>query len=350
MLRRLFYFNPDTDFALGCKTAFYTPPAEVVRLKNNLRLIQLFVAGQGDAIIVDDSGYINRNADEKLFAFAAKKGVSILTLQQIHQDYDSLSFYGASFNPWGWNDTMRRIAVRYLGDLIELPEKSYVDLVRNLAHRRTAIKGREIICECEPELYAGISKEIDNLSDVIRFTSVHPGAYVKLPWSSSGRGVLPTSRFTPNQIEEWTRGAIRRQGSVIVEENFPSILDFASEWYMKDGKAEFVGWSVFNTSNKGQYEGNILQNNVRIEEMIFASAAFPADRLLDIQKIMLEQVGSGYSGPVGIDMMLSPTGRINPCVEINFRYTMGHMAVEASKNSEEITLFYDLMSTLNYEN
>ena len=37
-----------------------------------------------------------------------------------------------------------------------------------------------------------------------------------------------------------------------------------------------------------------------------------------------------YVGPLGVDLLITPTG-IHPCVEINLRRTMGHVAVTLGK-------------------
>ena len=37
-----------------------------------------------------------------------------------------------------------------------------------------------------------------------------------------------------------------------------------------------------------------------------------------------------YEGPVGVDMLVTADGRIHPCVEINFRMTMGWLALHIS--------------------
>ena len=39
----------------------------------------------------------------------------------------------------------------------------------------------------------------------------------------------------------------------------------------------------------------------------------------------------GYVGPVGIDMLADKDGRVNPCVEINLRHTMGMTAAALYK-------------------
>ena len=46
--------------------------------------------------------------------------------------------------------------------------------------------------------------------------------------------------------------------------------------------------------------------------------------MIELQRdAIAEVVAPGYSGPLGIDMLATGDGRINPCVEMNLRMTMG---------------------------
>ena len=42
-----------------------------------------------------------------------------------------------------------------------------------------------------------------------------------------------------------------------------------------------------------------------------------------------------YVGPIGVDMLVGADGRINPCVELNWRMTMGHVALLRGKNEQK---------------
>lgn len=154
--------------------------------------------------------------------------------------------------------------------------------------------------------------------------------FLKAPWSSSGRGVLFTGGLSPEKVEEWIGGSVRRQGSVMAETAFLKLLDCASEWELSGGEASFVGWSVFSASGSGRYAGNELLPQSELRDMISVAApAADLDEMVRRQKNALEAlVAPDYDGPLGIDMLVDSSGLLHPCIELNLRLTMGRVALE----------------------
>ena len=109
--------------------------------------------------------------------------------------------------------------------------------------------------------------------------------------------------------------------------------------FESDGKGEvrYLGLSLFHTQN-GAYTGNVLATEEEKLEKI--SRYIPACLLNDIQEKICAILGplyrEKYAGPFGVDMMVV-SGEdhrhflLNPCVEINLRRTMGHVALALSK-------------------
>jgi hypothetical protein len=103
-----------------------------------------------------------------------------------------------------------------------------------------------------------------------------------------------------------------------------------------EGCVRYLGLSLFHTQN-GAYTGNILATEEEKREMI---SRYLSTDLLDrvqqrICKGLSERFKGKYCGPFGIDMMIvaSETGGflLHPCVEINLRRTMGHVALELAR-------------------
>ena len=136
---------------------------------------------------------------------------------------------------------------------------------------------------------------------------------------------------------EWVYGVLRSQGFAIGERKYNRELDFASEWLIKEGTPVFKGFSIFSSSNRGKYQGNLILPQSKLYEMIKMRSLWK-DEILEMQKEFLSSIISkGYSGPIGIDMLATPDGEINPCVEINLRHTMGHVAIEMSNVIEDLS-------------
>ena len=125
--------------------------------------------------------------------------------------------------------------------------------------------------------------------------------------------------------QKWMRNILAKQGSVVVEKWLHKLADFALE-YECDGQGgvEYQGLSLFYTNPQGAYLGNWVAPEVQKFQWL-AQYIDPAC-LVEVRRWWEDRLkGYAYKGPVGIDMMLCQEG-ICPCVEINWRMTMGRVA------------------------
>lgn len=152
-----------------------------------------------------------------------------------------------------------------------------------------------------------------------------PGCWMKAPWSSSGRGVINTGAdMTAVLVEQWCRGILRRQGSVIGETPADRTADFASEWIIeKNEGVRFLGLSSFSTSPRGKYISNESLPQSEIRRRFDSLSKIQVDEVVSIQKEILKKVLVGYHGPCGVDMLIDRSGHLRPFVELNLRQTMG---------------------------
>ena len=117
----------------------------------------------------------------------------------------------------------------------------------------------------------------------------------------------------------------------------------------KDGRVRYLGLSLFHTVN-GAYMGNILATeNVKMKMI---SRYVPVTLIDTIKQKITEQLRlESYVGPFGIDMMVVKNDNdtnqmvhgtsanatsLHPCVEINLRRTMGHVALAISPTDDDI--------------
>jgi hypothetical protein len=162
---------------------------------------------------------------------------------------------------------------------------------------------------------------------------------LKAPWSSSGRGVrfCDVSRLNNNEKAiniNWVANVLKTQGSIMAEPYFNKVKDFGMEFAAdEEGHVHYLGLSLFHAVN-GAYEGNILATeNVKMEMISRYVPVFFIDVIK--QKIIEKLRLDGYVGPFGIDMMVTKEG-LHPCVEINLRRTMGHVALAISPTDDDI--------------
>ena len=104
----------------------------------------------------------------------------------------------------------------------------------------------------------------------------------------------------------------------------------------ENGRIHYLGLSLFHTVN-GAYEGNILATESTKIDMI--SRYVPVGLLDGVKQKIVECLRlPGYVGPFGVDMMIVKNAQLflHPCVEINLRRTMGHVALSISPTDDDI--------------
>ena len=366
-------FNPEADYALAEFKESYTPPAPVVKLRRSLALTPLRFARPEDYILIldnpdtllsdspdkADKQYKPTNADksnnsDKLdksdeLNYSDKLDKSdeldnsdnrIITPARFKEFFRKVSERSEEYEirPWNWTPDLRH-RLRHAGAPESLlPSDETLLRIRAIASRSTTIPFNEALNIRLPE--KGLSKHISPLP--LRFEDVDDAmgwwkktgekAFFKYPWSSSGRGVMLADLNLPAaKLKQWIAGGIRKQGYVMAETFFPKSIDFATEWQITDGKASFIGLSLFSASENGNYISNEVGRQSELLKIISGVAPDFNQDFIEAQRDSLDQViagiAPGYNGYAGIDMMASANGRIRGGVELNFRMTMGIVAL-----------------------
>lgn len=300
--------------ALAAGGKSYTPPASVHRFITQLSLLPALYAESGEGIIVSHEV----KESPKTFPYIDEVLSKKLTLFEFGELPD------ARVSPWGWNLALRHTLVGAGLSDHNLPTLDDIDRLRDLAHRKTTVA---ILRKCgsdESRMPRFLQSGEEVRDCVNEYEECGKGYVVKLPWSSSGRGVF----FSPGK--EAAVRACGRQGGVLIEPLWDKALDFATEWECADGKVCFRGYSLFNNSGKCNYSGNIVAPQAQLREQILKHCS---EEVLKESEGLLAQaltdiIAPYYSGPLGVDMLCDKTGAINLCVELNLRMTMGHVALE----------------------
>ncbi len=307
---KLLLFNPETEYALASGASFYTPPKRVEKLRIENQLLPEAWAEEGDMILVDDTrGLVS---DFKLVDWDSLKD-----LFAVHPDI--------KVEPWGWNGALSRKLLDHGVPEHSLPSKAEIARIRELAHRRTTVRLSKLWNECvEDAFQTAVPVELTTIEECMEFYTGNPGCWMKAPWSSSGRGVINTDAdMTQELVEQWCRGILRRQGSVMGETGADRVADYATEWRVDSGKIEFLGLSSFATSNRGKYISNDDISQKEMKSRFDSISSIPIETVISIQKEILQEVLAGYEGLCGVDMLIDRDGNLRPFVELNLRRTMG---------------------------
>ena len=160
------------------------------------------------------------------------------------------------------------------------------------------------------------------------FAGSHPGCYLKMPWSGSGKGIYRViDPMGDNHVPRWIDGALKRQGSLLCEVGLDRLQDFAIESECIDGKTMLTGYSVFDSDFHSQFGTGRVAPMEELHQFLLNQYPGLDPVVEKVLKALDVIVAPHYNGPLGIDMMLYRDGdgkiALNPCVEINLRMTMG---------------------------
>ncbi len=342
----LHIFNPEHDLALASGLTHFTAPHAGRQLRHDLGWLPALWAEEGDAVLVDDVALAQRATRRRHVAtrlFVDKREVASLPLNRV--------------DAWGWNAALRNQLLRCGVDEALLPSADMVDGIRQLSHRRTAASLLPLLQE---DCTLGEAVECSTMEETAAWVGRYGRAVIKAPWSSSGRGIrfitserherqLPMS--SAPSMDGWLRNVLLRQGTVMVEPYYDKAKDFGMEFYSDgQGHVEYLGLSLFHTAN-GAYTGKILATEQAKRKML---GRYLQMTLIDgMQARLCSELGrlccGKYCGPLGVDMMVCCTHEkmndkggtmsgflLHPCVEINLRRTMGHVALALAPTDDDI--------------
>ena len=323
-----YIFNPDHDMALADNSYHYMPPVSIDKMAIDLALLPLWyseVAGFVLAPSAYNMDFIFRN--KHLFNWS----LELMTLCGAGDIND------INFLPWGWNKTLyHRLNAHGVNSTL-LPDTEYIEKLRDFSHRKHAVS---LLAELTHiDHCCGQSLWIDSIGSCKEFILNHNQTILKAPLSGSGKGLKwCDGEFSPS-VENWCKRLLMHNDGIIVEPVYDKVLDFAMEFIIDgDFKIQFLGYSLFKTSPHGAYEGNVLDSDDNIEKLLLEYV--PASAFCKIRDELMRLLPGefkGYSGPVGVDMMICQSGqtsdyKIHPCVEINLRMNMGIVAHQIYKN------------------
>jgi len=249
---------------------------------------------------------------------------------------------------WGWNKYIRKKLILSGIDKNILPSDEYLQNIRELSHRKTASEAMAFLRnELKNNALPYPAEILKNISEIENFAQKYSEIVLKSPYSSSGKGVYFSGKNLSNSVLGWCKRTIAQQGCILGEKRFEVVKNFAMLFQIVDNQTNFVGYSLFETDGK-IYRNNILTSDEKIEEIICQSLSTVPERsrrqvearsLNTVKQALIkffnQKIAQKYSGFLGVDMFVfQENGKnyLNPCVEINLRYTMGLVAHEFYKN------------------
>ena len=334
-------FNPEHDLCLANGDANYVPPASALRFaRQEAHLMKAIYGDDTIALAAEDVDWSQVTGHRSLVTGHRSQ---VTTHPQI--------------TAWGWNKTLVAQLCKQGVPRELMPSDGHLDEIRRLSHRRTALAAAEA-CGFSPK-----GEECLDMYGVQDALARYGRIVLKAPWSGSGRGLRWVDGRLSELDKKWTEKILATQGTVMVEPRMEVVQDFALEYYIggqgreahsstqalqnsstqafKHSSITFKGYSLFATQNGVYRENHLFSDDeilqrlseyVSVQTILSAKAA--AERWLQAE------VAPKYEGPLGIDMFIYKSAdgyALNPMVEINFRHTMGHVAVALRSRTTEKT-------------
>ena len=333
----LHIFNPEHDIALATNVTRFTAPHAGRQLRADLGFLPALWAADGDMVLVDDVEaaleavrHVRRLAAEVLF-------VTVQDMQLLVPQLSDVMMV----KPWGWDMGVIE-QLQQMGLQQQAPSEAQLASIRTLSSRQWAASHLLPVVRTVADGLIGEACYVDNFDVLQHMMQVdcslpigEGGAVIKAPWSSSGRGVryvLNPDHWRHNA--SWARNVIDKQGGIMLEPYYHKVKDFGMEFEAcADGRVEYCGLSVFQTVN-GAYTGSVIATERAKREMLSRYVSMQQLETVrdSICATMSKALQGIYVGPFGVDMMIVASEDQNrflmhPCVELNLRNTMGHVAL-----------------------
>lgn len=322
----LHVFNPQHDMALAANQWQFTAPKAGRQLAEELDWLPSLWAEEGDAVLIHDL----------LRAQTAIQGLMPLARDVLFLTPNQLAGHDiTAVKPWGWDRSIAHDLRRWGVPSHVLPTDDTLDAIREMSHRRWASGHLLPMLRSIGATVVGESTYHETLP------TWHSPVVLKSPWSCSGRGVryaLDAAQWERQQT--WASQVIHRQGGIMLEPYYRKVCDFAMEFDSTEEGVVYRGLSLFHTHHGG-YTGNIIASERwKLDQLSrYVSSNLLEKIKCDICEYILAFLRPIYKGPFGVDMMVvKDKGQclLHPCVELNLRMTMGHVALSLAERSTKM--------------
>lgn len=329
----ILYFNPGHETAVNNTSPYYTAPANIVAMQQELAYLPAWYGSESDVVLVHEStekeyySYLSDNLGEMPKA--------------ITQD-EIFNYSPSIVSLWGISPQ----SVHYFKELsnkfdikLDIPEwrNDFIYLNSRKAAKDSLLKLIDRIPQISGNIIPHFYTKIEDIEQAVNTSETQ--LLAKAPYSSSGRGLLwlPITGLTRTE-RQILHGTLKKQGYVSLERALEKETDFAME-FMCDGQGNvtFEGYSLFRTNNKGGYLGNYIGAQDEINRQLTSN--LPSSLLAEIKtnliEILKDKYASLYKGCIGVDMLIYKENgeyKLHPCLEINMRYNMGYLALRLYEN------------------
>lgn len=340
----VYIYNPTCDFAIANGMVSWQPNRLLQAMERDTCNLPQFFCRPSDTVLVQEL------PSESLVSLLEQAGFVSPHFRETDialKDEAFIRLPRECIHPWGWSPAaharLKPLKSSCSSRFLHSPSASWKPESRDFHSRITSLNLlRKILDDHGNPLF--LDKDqipvICHTEEEVEKLAVKGGSLmVKLPWSSSGRGVLPVTHYPLNaSIRQQISGMLRDQRHVFAEPLLHKVYDLGLLYEITDHGTRFLGHSRFFTGPRGQYMGNNLNgypSHITAVDRNFLQMAEEVLPALHMRVFEEMGISRKYQGPTGVDTMVYRDGmgklRIQPCLEINWRYTMGHVSLQIEK-------------------
>ena len=276
----LLYFNPGHETAVINASPYYTPPANVLQMQRDLSFLPAWYGEAEDYVLVNDAA--NKDYAIQLEKHFKNLSQPILLNSIVTIPNEKISLWGISPQAIRFFSEINREYGTHLNIPAWKPEYTYFN--SREAAKDCLVEIIKTLPEISKNLIPCFCKTLEDI-EVIMSASKCP-MLAKAPYSSSGRGLLWLSDKLSDKEKEFLRGILKKQGAVSLEAVLDKTADFSMQ-FMCDGKGDvrFEAYSLFETSQRGAYEGTFLYSQEKISALL--TEKIPASLLENVKRAVL---------------------------------------------------------------
>jgi uncharacterized ferritin-like protein (DUF455 family) len=325
----LYCFNPTCEDALAQRSARPSLPAAVHDVARDLELMPMYLAAPDDVVLV------NSLPSAGFLATLADAGFQPPRFLKRNDPVLRERAWGRAC-PWGWApDSVAEFAELQCRDVAdwepwrELHSKAWsTELLDALLDTGAwpddgALRGKVAQgIEAAESAIAGFSGDV----------------LLKAPMAAAGRNQQRVIGELRSSQRRWMEGILRDQDALVVEPLLDKVLDLSVLLRIsQSGAVKVAGWTRFETDDMGRYRGSRVTRptdglSSEVLRFLYAGGAqHLRKRLYALGNWVGKRLATaGYHGPAGIDLLVyrGKSGlAIKPIVEVNPRFTMGHVAL-----------------------
>lgn len=326
------FFNPGNETAIVNASKYFQPAANQVKMQKELSFLPAWYASSSDFVLItEDLTPEFIQIISQLPTMATAISVQDFTKKKEILDKEGIGLWGIAPNSIHFFEKINH------QNLLNLNIPEWKDIYIKLSSRITSHEILKELTDNIPEIENNLVPEyftnIQQLEDFI--INSKKEQLLKSPYSSSGRGLtwLPPGKLAQSE-KQIISGILRRQKIVSVEKALDKQLDFSMHFEInKSGSITFLGYSIFNTNKKGAYEHSLLSSQQ--DQKAFLTSFIDNQLIEEVKNELLKVIPKTYSpyysGNIGVDMLIYKSGntyRLNPCIEVNMRKSMGYLALQ----------------------